>query len=174
MHRLAIFMKNLQKIEEFNELYSEYEGIVLGVNQFADWTKEEYSKLLGYKETQKAHKVSKNSIQQTKISQDLNETLNWVDFGAVTSVKDQRQCGSCWAFATVGAIEGAYFIKNKILEEFSEQQLVDCSLNNAGCNGGLMMFAYEYLEKYSLERFIDYPYTGYSGRCYYEEVFGKV
>lgn len=79
-------------------------------------------------------------------------SVNWITAGAVTPVKDQGQCGSCWSFSTTGALEGAFFIKNKNLQSFSEQQLVDCdSLQNGGrdhgCNGGLMDNAFTWIGK---------------------------
>jgi len=61
------------------------------------------------------------------------DTVNWVTAGAVTPVKNQGGCGSCWAFSSTGALEGAHQIKSKTLLSFSEQQLVDCSKKNGGC-----------------------------------------
>ena len=92
-------------------------------------------------------------------------SINWVEKGAVTPVKDQGQCGSCWSFSTTGALEGAYYIAHGELLSFSEQQLVSCdNLRNGGrdhgCNGGLMDNAFSWIQKNDglcLES--DYPYT---------------
>lgn len=77
----------------------------------------------------------------------VNKSINWVLKGAVTPVKNQKKCGSCWAFSTTGNIESKYFIKNKELISLSEQELVSCSTNNNGCNGGSMDNAFEWLIK---------------------------
>eukprot|EP00347_Sterkiella_histriomuscorum_P018505 403345257 len=129
---------------------------------------EEYSQYLQEIKRVKTQSSSNNS-------NDIFETVDWVTYGAVTRVKDQLQCGSCWAFAAVGAIEGSFFLKYNLSEEFSVQQLVDCSPQNTGCNGGLMTLAYQYLEgNQLLEFWSDYPYIGYTQRCKYNKNFGRI
>jgi C1A family cysteine protease len=97
--------------------------------------------------------------------QTVPSSVDWVKSGAVTPVKDQGQCGSCWSFSTTGALEGAYYIAHGTLESFSEQQLVDCDNRknggkDMGCNGGLMDNAFSWIEKNGgLCTESAYPYT---------------
>jgi C1A family cysteine protease len=102
-------------------------------------------------------------------------SVNWITSGAVTGVKDQGQCGSCWSFSTTGALEGAYFTKYGKLPSFSEQQLVDCDNRknggkDMGCNGGLMDNAFSWIKKNGgLCTEAEYPYvsgtTKTAGSC---------
>jgi len=96
---------------------------------------------------------------------DLPESINWVDQGVVTKIKDQARCGSCWSFSTTGAIESAYKIKNSQEILLSEQQLVDCSQSygNNGCAGGLVEYAFNYAKHVPLETEDAYPYTALDG-----------
>lgn len=96
----------------------------------------------------------------------LPSSIDWVARGAVTGVKDQGGCGSCWAFATTGALEGAYFLKTGRLVSFSEQQLVSCDNTNQGCNGGWMASAYSWISRNGgISSEANYPYTGSQDSC---------
>ena len=162
--RLAIFRENYIKIQEHNQRNTD--DAVWGINYLATYTSDEFKRLKGFKGVSKNHQ-GRNVIQAANVS-DLPKSIDWRDQGAVTPVKNQGQCGSCWAFSSTGAMEGAYFLKNKELKSFSEQQLVDCSTaeGNQGCNGGLMDDAFTYVESHKIETESDYPYTGRDGTCH--------
>jgi C1A family cysteine protease len=134
----------------------------LGHNQFSGMDVEEYRAYLVYRGGEKPLRTG----GYLRGSYDaLPKSVDWLAAGAVTNVKDQGQCGSCWSFSTTGALEGAYFNKFRKLISFSEQNLVDCdTLKNGGkdhgCNGGLMDNAFNWIEKnLGLCGELDYPYT---------------
>merc|ERR1712184_224883 len=107
----------------------------------SDWTHEEYKRLLGYKPEMKTT-WNYADLDETNLA----DSVDWRTEGAVTKVKDQGQCGSCWAFSTTGATEVAWQLASGKLKSLSEQQLVDCSKANAGCQGGSMESAFQFLE----------------------------
>jgi C1A family cysteine protease len=98
----------------------------------SDWTEAEYSRLLTYTPYTPEEDAVYASFEENAVP----NAVDWVSAGAVNAVKDQGQCGSCWAFSAAGTMESAVKIKSGTLYNFSEQQLVDCSTANYGCNGG--------------------------------------
>jgi len=133
------------------------------VNQFTDMTSEEFSAFVGQFPPE-AHSTAIPFIRNPNFV--APASVDWISAGAVTAVKDQGQCGSCWAFSTIGAIEGWNFLKNGKLVSLSEQQLVDCSKDVCyGCQGGWPYKALEYAEKNGVCAEGDYPYTARDGQC---------
>jgi len=159
---LENWINNHKFIDETNSKNLTYK---LGHNQFSGMDSTEFRKYLGIsKFLFNEHKPVTNNISYNYFMTQLPKSVNWLEKGAVTNVKDQGQCGSCWSFSTTGALEGAYFIKTGKLEAFSEQQLVDCDnrLNGGkdlGCKGGLMDNAFSWISKNNgLCKEDNYPY----------------
>ena len=134
--RAAQFATRHAEIEAFNADANNTH--VVGHNEFSDMTYAEMKKRNGY--------VHREQTKVVELSEEnLEASVDWRSKGAVTPVKNQGQCGSCWAFSTTGSVEAAYFLKHGSLKSFSEQQLVDCAggiYHNNGCNGGLMDYAF--------------------------------
>merc|ERR1712050_429828 len=95
----------------------------------------------------------------------LDASIDWTTKGAVTSVKNQGQCGSCWAFSTTGSLEGAWKIAGNPLTSLSEQQFVNCDKVDQGCNGGLMDNGFKFAEKNAICTESSYPYKARGGTC---------
>lgn len=140
----------------------------VGANKFADWTPAEFKRILSYKPI-RGMKAEALDLENVSIP----DAIDWRSQGKVNPVKDQGQCGSCWAFSAVGAIESRYAIKTGApVLSLSEQQLVDCAggtYGNEGCNGGDMGTAIQYAHDYGLELESDYPYHAVDQTCQYDK-----
>jgi C1A family cysteine protease len=164
-HRLGLFEKTYKQIIQHNQSNKDFK---LGVNHMSDFSEHEYKQLLGWK--------ASGAVRQEKhLTATAAASVDWRTAGAVTPVKNQGQCGSCWSFSTTGSLEGANFIfGTKTLISLSEQNLVDCSTLNHGCNGGSMDLAFRYSETNHLETEAAYPYTARDGTCKYATAKGQV
>jgi C1A family cysteine protease len=158
--RFSIFRDNLRKIVLHN--LDRTQNFTMGVNQFADLTPEEFKSRFvsgGLKATLGSYGCS----TFTSTASSAPVSIDWRAKGAVTSVKDQGQCGSCWTFSATGAVEGAWAISTGNLIDLSEQELVDCATGLAygsyGCNGGQMEGAFKFVIQNGQCPLASYPYT---------------
>ncbi|XP_043929728.1 cathepsin W isoform X2 [Protopterus annectens] len=167
--RFKIFVKNLetaQKIQKLDQGTAEY-----GITKFSDLTEKEFQTF--YLNTLLS-KLQSRPMKKARIPDDPPPPeWDWREHGAVTQVKDQGMCGSCWAFSVTGNIEGQWFIHKGKLLSLSEQELVDCDTLDQACGGGLPSNAYEAIEKLGgLETETDYDYKGTKQKCTFSS--GKV
>ncbi|CAH2015336.1 unnamed protein product [Acanthoscelides obtectus] len=153
-------------IQEHNKKYESGEvSYAMKVTQFADMTQQEFLDLL---KTQGKADRPRNALEFDSTGIETKTAIDWRKKGAVTAVKNQGQCGSCWAFSAVGSIEGHLFLKNKTLIDLSAQELVDCATGkyeNLGCKGGLMDDAFKYVEDYGIQSEESYPYEAIDSEC---------
>lgn len=157
--RLRIFKKNLHKIDMLNK--HEQGTAKYGITVFADHTEKEYLHKTGLVMREQHENELRNPIAEIPdiALEDLPEEFDWTDKGAVTSVKNQGNCGSCWSFSVTGNVEGLHAIKTGKLEAYSEQELLDCDTTDNACNGGYMDDAFKAIEKIGgLELEDQYPY----------------
>lgn len=161
--RFKIFRSNFNEIIAHNLDIDQ--NFTMGVNQFTDLTPAEFKVQYvgGYKMQVEAEVGSYGCKTFSSSASGSPTSLDWRDRGAVSSVKDQGQCGSCWTFSATGAIEGAWSIAKGQLVDLSEQELVDCATGVAygsnGCNGGEMEGAFKYVIAHGQCDLSSYPYT---------------
>jgi cathepsin L len=156
-HRYNIFKDNFDFVTNWDE---EIHGFQVGINEFADLSSDEFVSIYnGMRVTVEYEPVVEDWPLTVDVTGDI---VNWVNKGAVTPVKNQGQCGSCWSFSSTGSLEGSKFIATGTLTSLSEQNLVDCSTaqGNDGCNGGLMDSAFTYVvQNKGIDTEASYPYT---------------
>jgi len=173
--RLEQYIANDLFIEEHNEKYRAGDvKFTLGHNKFSHLSNEEFKNEAtkgfvmppNYLEERLASRIEGYGEAMTS-TMDVPDSIDWVEKGGVTKVKNQGQCGSCWAFSTTGAVEGAVFVASGKLPDLSEQELVDCDHHqDHGCYGGLMDHAFSWIEKHpGLCTEEDYPYVAHKTKC---------
>ncbi|KAL3285482.1 hypothetical protein HHI36_000014 [Cryptolaemus montrouzieri] len=166
--RLAIFKENLETIESHNALFEQGKVTYkMAVTQFTDLTKEEFSQYVNKFKLSQRPKQSEN-IYKANPNLTVAAEIDWRNYGAVTYVKNQGQCGSCWSFSATGSMEGQSALVNGQPLVLSEQNLIDCATSqyeNYGCNGGNMDGAFEYVSYYGIDSEEDYPYLEYQSDC---------
>ena len=176
--RMMMYKKNKEMIAEHNRLaHQGHHSYFLKMNHFGDFTHMEFLA------TMNGFDMSLGKMNKTLESAatfiapegfDAPTEVDWRKKGAVTEVKDQGNCGSCWAFSTTGSLEGQHFRKTGKLVSLSEQQLVDCSndleYQESGCDGGSMGNAFIYIkENHGLDTEESYPYNGKDGICKFKK-----
>jgi len=153
-YRLSVFARSAEFVRNWDE---EARGFSVALNQFADLTSEEFVSIYN---GMNVTKVYEEPVDMMMVA--APTSVDWRNKGAVTGIKNQGQCGSCWSFSTTGSMEGAWFLKGHALTSLSEQNLVDCSTaqGNMGCNGGLMDNAFRYIiANGGIDTEASYPYT---------------
>lgn len=175
--RFKIYMENRHKIAKHNQLHAAGKvSYKLGLNKYGDMLHTEFVQTMnGFNNTLRKL-LRSQSVEYSGVTfipaahVTVPKSVDWRQKGAVTAVKDQGHCGSCWSFSSTGALEAQHYRKSGVLISLSEQNLVDCSgkYGNNGCNGGLMDNAFRYIkENGGIDTEKSYPYEGIDDSCHY-------
>jgi cathepsin L len=176
MQYVAKFGKNYASVQEFEHRLETWgvkdafikahdaslHGYTAAHNQFSDWTDAEWDAFLTHQQE------PEDVVEEEPVEDFVGSEVNWVTAGCVNAIKDQGQCGSCWAFSGVSTFESEVCITNTdSLPNLSEQQQVDCNTRCYGCNGGWGYMVFDYYENYAAMKEAAYPYTAKDGVCQY-------
>ncbi|XP_030373502.1 putative cysteine proteinase CG12163 isoform X1 [Scaptodrosophila lebanonensis] len=171
--RMRIFRQNLKTIAELNE--NEMGSAKYGITEFADMTSTEYKQRTGLWQRDEGKATGGAPAVVADYPGEVPKEFDWRQKNAVTQVKNQGQCGSCWAFSVTGNIEGLYSLKTGDLQEFSEQELLDCDSVDSACNGGLPDNAYKAIKDIGgLEYESEYPYLAKKKQCHFNKTLAHV
>ena len=164
LRRYLIWLVNQKYVDQHNSQNLTY---TLIMNEFGDLENSEFNAIYNGDVYNRLSRTPdpKEMKEQTFLPKDNPSEVDWRREGYVTPVKDQGDCGSCWAFGATGALEGQLFKATGKLVSLSEQNLVDCS--GFGCNGGACSIAYNYVKQYGIDTEASYPYVAKQGNCSY-------
>lgn len=168
--RRQAFEANVAKISSHNRKFDMgLSTYTLGLNEYADLTIHEFkARMNGFR-----GKVTRSAqLFKPNPKAAVPDTVDWRDKNIVTPIKNQEQCGSCWAFSTTGSVEGQWALAKNALVSLSEQNLVDCSgpEGNMGCGGGLMDYGFQYIiDNNGIDTEESYPYTAQDGDCQFNK-----
>jgi C1A family cysteine protease len=163
--REQVFNTNVAFIEAENANGNTY---TLGVNQFTHLSLEEFQAQFTGGKGGSVLSSDDAHLGELEVQSEIATSVDWsTDRSVVNPVKDQGQCGSCWAFSAVGTVESAYALAAGKLGSYAEQQLVDCSTNGGsqGCNGGFNQYGISYIGSTGIASESGYPYTATDGTC---------
>jgi len=174
--RYENFKASIARVAEKNKLG----GAVYGITKFSDLSPEEFSTKILMKNKITPTQPKEEDIFHSNKVVAVPDYFDWRNEGAVTPVKNQEQCGSCWAFSTTENVESMWILAGKGTNstvDFAPQQIVDCDNSDDGCGGGDPPTAYDYLiSAGGIESEANYPYTAEDGTCKFnaKEVEGKI
>jgi len=175
-HRRQIWTEEMEMIEKHNKEAEEGEHTyILGESEFSDWTLQEFlDTMTGYNESLDSSVLADPTLEgKFPPSSGFPQSWDCRDHGLVSTVRSQGSCGSCWAFAAVGAVEGSWAKEKGQLFRLSEQELIDCDKSDGGCNGGGISSALTWVHNHhGLAKNVDYGVGHYhpsQGTCHHKE-----